>query len=244
MPSAAILRDRFGYQDLMQAEPGVWVVGPDGELIPDYDSTFPEINEGEVVHGTVVRVDKDEVLVDIGYKSEGVIPVSELSIRRVGQPGRRGLARRRDRCARAHEGRRRRSADPLEEARTVRAGLEEHRARRRVRRAGQRPRDRGRQGRPDHRPGRARLPAGVARRHPPRAGPGRVPGPGAALQSDRAEPLAQQRRALAPRRARRGAQGAADSRSSTGSSPETSSRARSPTSSTSAPSSTSTAWTA
>src|SRR3989441_146304 len=61
---------------------GVWVTGPDGELIPDYESTFPEINEGQVVHGTVVRVDKDEVLVDIGYKSEGVIPVSELSIRR------------------------------------------------------------------------------------------------------------------------------------------------------------------
>ena len=34
------------------------------------------------MHGTVVRVDKDEVLVDIGYKSEGVIPVAELSIRR------------------------------------------------------------------------------------------------------------------------------------------------------------------
>src|ERR687887_2824685 len=64
------------------AEPGVWVEGPDGELVPDYASTFPTINEGEVVHGTVVRVDKDEVLVDIGYKSEGVIPVSELSIRR------------------------------------------------------------------------------------------------------------------------------------------------------------------
>src|SRR5256886_9849555 len=69
-----------------QAEPGVWVEGPDGELIPDYESTFPEINEGQVVHGTVVRVDKDEVLVDIGYKSEGVIPVSELSIRRSVNP--------------------------------------------------------------------------------------------------------------------------------------------------------------
>ena len=64
------------------SEAGVWTTGPDGELIPDYESTFPTINEGEVVHGTVVRVDKDEVLVDIGYKSEGVIPVSELSIRR------------------------------------------------------------------------------------------------------------------------------------------------------------------
>jgi small subunit ribosomal protein S1 len=67
-------------------EEGVWTHGPDGELIPDYDSTFPTINEGEVVHGTVVRVDKDEVLVDIGYKSEGVIPVSELSIRRSVNP--------------------------------------------------------------------------------------------------------------------------------------------------------------
>src|SRR3990172_1763513 len=65
---------------------GVWTLGPDGELIPDYDSTFPIINEGEVVRGTVVRVDKDEVLVDIGYKSEGVIPVSELWIRRSVNP--------------------------------------------------------------------------------------------------------------------------------------------------------------
>ena len=67
-------------------EEGVWTTGPDGELIPDYDSAFPEINEGEVVHGTVVRVDKDEVLVDIGYKSEGVIPVAELTIRRSVNP--------------------------------------------------------------------------------------------------------------------------------------------------------------
>ena len=69
-----------------EAEEGVWVTGPDGDLIPDYESTFPTINEGEVVHGTVVRVDKDEVLVDIGYKSEGVIPVAELSIRRSVNP--------------------------------------------------------------------------------------------------------------------------------------------------------------
>ncbi len=67
-------------------EEGVWTTGPDGELVPDYDAAFPEINEGEVVHGTVVRVDKDEVLVDIGYKSEGVIPVAELTIRRAVNP--------------------------------------------------------------------------------------------------------------------------------------------------------------
>jgi len=66
-------------------EPG-WVFAEDGTLIPDYDATIPVINEGEVVRGTVVRVDKDEVLVDIGYKSEGVIPVAELSIRRSVNP--------------------------------------------------------------------------------------------------------------------------------------------------------------
>jgi small subunit ribosomal protein S1 len=72
--------------DIQKTDDGVWTRGPDGELIPDYDSTFPVINEGEVVRGKVVRVDKDEVLVDIGYKSEGVIPVSELSIRRSVNP--------------------------------------------------------------------------------------------------------------------------------------------------------------
>ncbi|MGH3034648.1 MAG: 30S ribosomal protein S1 [Gaiellaceae bacterium] len=72
--------------EIPRTDDGVWTTGPDGELIPDYDSTFPIINEGEVVRGKVVRVDKDEVLVDIGYKSEGVIPVSELSIRRSVNP--------------------------------------------------------------------------------------------------------------------------------------------------------------
>ena len=67
-------------------EENVWTTGPDGEQIPNYEATFPTINEGEVVHGQVVRVDKDEVLVDIGYKSEGVIPVAELTIRRSVNP--------------------------------------------------------------------------------------------------------------------------------------------------------------
>ncbi|MCB0827276.1 MAG: 30S ribosomal protein S1 [Solirubrobacterales bacterium] len=38
--------------------------------------------EGDVVNGKVVRIDRDEVLLDIGYKSEGVIPSGELSIRK------------------------------------------------------------------------------------------------------------------------------------------------------------------
>ena len=63
-----------------------WTTGPDGEQIPNYDAVLPEVKEGQVVRGTVVRVDMDEVLLDIGYKSEGVIPVSELSIRRSVNP--------------------------------------------------------------------------------------------------------------------------------------------------------------
>jgi small subunit ribosomal protein S1 len=54
----------------------------DGQLIPNYDATLVSFDEGDVVTGKVVRIDKDEVLVDIGYKSEGVIPQGELSIRR------------------------------------------------------------------------------------------------------------------------------------------------------------------
>src|SRR5688572_2862317 len=43
--------------------------------------TIVEVEDGQVVNGTVVKIDKDEVLLDIGYKSEGVIPSRELSIR-------------------------------------------------------------------------------------------------------------------------------------------------------------------
>jgi small subunit ribosomal protein S1 len=58
----------------------------DGEIVPNYEATFRTIEEGEVVTGNVVRIDKDEVLVDIGYKSEGVIPANELSIRKSVDP--------------------------------------------------------------------------------------------------------------------------------------------------------------
>jgi small subunit ribosomal protein S1 len=46
-----------------------------------YSATMVDVENGQLVEGTVVRVDKDEVLLDIGYKSEGVIPPRELSIR-------------------------------------------------------------------------------------------------------------------------------------------------------------------
>jgi small subunit ribosomal protein S1 len=58
----------------------------DGQIVPNYDATMRPFEEGEVVTGNVVRIDKDEVLVDIGYKSEGVIPANELSIRKSVDP--------------------------------------------------------------------------------------------------------------------------------------------------------------
>jgi small subunit ribosomal protein S1 len=57
-----------------------------GQIVPNYDATLRPFEEGEVVTGHVVRIDQDEVLVDIGYKSEGVIPANELSIRKSVDP--------------------------------------------------------------------------------------------------------------------------------------------------------------
>jgi small subunit ribosomal protein S1 len=62
------------------------MIEENGRLVPNYDATIKPFEEGDVVSGEVVRIDKDEVLVDIGYKSEGVIPSTELSIRRSVDP--------------------------------------------------------------------------------------------------------------------------------------------------------------
>ena len=45
------------------------------------DATIKYFNDGDIVTGTVVKIDRDEVLLDIGYKTEGVIPSKELSIK-------------------------------------------------------------------------------------------------------------------------------------------------------------------
>src|SRR5580704_9409674 len=48
--------------------------------------TIIEFEDGDLVEGTVVKIDRDEVLLDIGFKSEGVIPARELSIRNDAHP--------------------------------------------------------------------------------------------------------------------------------------------------------------
>jgi small subunit ribosomal protein S1 len=51
------------------------------ELRAAIEESLKDFKEGDILSGTIVKVDRDEVLVDIGYKSEGVIPSKELSIR-------------------------------------------------------------------------------------------------------------------------------------------------------------------
>ncbi len=76
-------REKRGERTIEQEEPGTSVqedLTPD-ELIAAIEESMKNFNDGDLVKGTVVKIDRDEVLVDIGYKSEGVIPSKELSIR-------------------------------------------------------------------------------------------------------------------------------------------------------------------
>ncbi|MGO1551274.1 MAG: 30S ribosomal protein S1 [Micrococcaceae bacterium] len=56
-------------------------IGTAEDLLAAIDETIKYFNDGDLVAGTVVKVDRDEVLLDIGYKTEGVIPSRELSIK-------------------------------------------------------------------------------------------------------------------------------------------------------------------
>jgi len=56
-------------------------IGSNEELLAAIDKTIKYFNDGDLVEGVVVKVDRDEVLLDIGYKTEGVIPSRELTIR-------------------------------------------------------------------------------------------------------------------------------------------------------------------
>ncbi len=59
----------------------------DEEMHALIDGTITDFDDGDLVSGEVVKVERDEVLLDIGYKSEGVIPARELSIRKDANPG-------------------------------------------------------------------------------------------------------------------------------------------------------------
>ena len=56
-------------------------IGSTEEILAAVDETIKYFDDGDIVEGTVVKVDRDEVLLDIGYKTEGVILSRELSIK-------------------------------------------------------------------------------------------------------------------------------------------------------------------
>lgn len=58
----------------------------DDEMNALIDGTITSFDEGDLVTGIVVKIEHDEVLLDIGFKSEGVIPARELSIRKDLEP--------------------------------------------------------------------------------------------------------------------------------------------------------------
>ena len=59
-------------------ENGAHAEASKSDLTKAYDETLNKIQEHQVVEGTVISVDKKEVVVNIGYKSDGIIPASEF----------------------------------------------------------------------------------------------------------------------------------------------------------------------
>ena len=59
-------------------ENGAHAEASKNDLTKAYDETLNKIQEHQVVEGTVISVDKKEVVVNIGYKSDGIIPASEF----------------------------------------------------------------------------------------------------------------------------------------------------------------------
>ena len=62
-------------------------IGTAEEFLAAVEKTLKFFNDGDLIQGTVVKIDRDEVLLDVGYKTEGVIPSRELSIRHDAYPG-------------------------------------------------------------------------------------------------------------------------------------------------------------
>ncbi len=192
------------------------------ELIQALEASFHDFGDGDIVEGDVVKIDRDEVLLDIGYKSEGVIPSKELSIRHDVDPnevvkvgdhiealvlqkedkeGRLILSKKRAQYERAWG----RIEEVMNSGQTIKGPVIE------VVKGGSDPR---------HRP--SRVPAGIARRPAARARPPPVRRHRARGEDHRARPQPQQRRAerVAPssrsRRARAARSSSKDCRRASG----------------------------
>ncbi|MEN0024371.1 MAG: S1 RNA-binding domain-containing protein, partial [Microbacterium sp.] len=56
-------------------------IGSAEDFLAAVEKTLKFFNDGDIIEGTIVKIDRDEVLLDVGYKTEGVIPSRELSIK-------------------------------------------------------------------------------------------------------------------------------------------------------------------
>ncbi len=65
MPSPTVTSPQVAVNDIGSSE----------DFLAAIDKTIKYFNDGDIVEGTIVKVDRDEVLLDIGYKTEGVIPL-------------------------------------------------------------------------------------------------------------------------------------------------------------------------
>ena len=61
-------------------------IGSAEDFLAAVEKTLKFFNDGDLISGTVVKIDRDEVLLDVGYKTEGVIPSREHSIRQDANP--------------------------------------------------------------------------------------------------------------------------------------------------------------
>ena len=75
--NASIPVDQFNW-DAFETEAAIYGGESKEQITKEYDQTLSNIQAGEVMEGTVTSIDKREVLVNIGFKSEGVIPSSEF----------------------------------------------------------------------------------------------------------------------------------------------------------------------
>jgi small subunit ribosomal protein S1 len=86
IPPAASGRVARTKEEMVHIETSEAKAAPERDLTPEelvdaVEASLRDFKDGDIVEGTVVKIDRDEVLLDIGYKSEGVIPAKELSIR-------------------------------------------------------------------------------------------------------------------------------------------------------------------
>ncbi|GAB4330746.1 MAG: 30S ribosomal protein S1 [Calditrichia bacterium] len=52
---------------------------PDPELLSLYEKSFDRVREGDIIKGTVVAILKSDVVIDVGFKSEGMVPIEEFT---------------------------------------------------------------------------------------------------------------------------------------------------------------------